>query len=885
VTVGYPAHWEADVVLRDGATRHVRPITVEDADRLRAFHQSLSPETVYFRFFAPYPVLSQRDVERFTTVDHVDRVALVALVGDDIVGVVRYDRIGPDEAEIAFVVRDDHQGRGLGSVLLEHIASAGRERGLRRFTAEVLPNNRKMLAVFEEAGYASETSYEDGVVHLDFDLAVTEDALDVMEAREHRSEARSVQRLLSPRSVVVVGASRRPDTVGQTLLRDLVDSGFTGQVYAVNPRATEPILGVPTYASVADLPGPVDLALVAAPAAQVLDVVRDCAGQGVLGLVVVSGGFAEAGAEGRELQRELVAEARANGMRVIGPNCLGVINTDPALSLNASLSPVMPGRGRIGFFSQSGALGIPLLETVIRRGLGLSTFVSAGNRADVSANDLMQHWEEDPATDVLLLYLESIGNPRKFTRIARRTAPRKPIVAVKSGRSSQGIPLGHTVRASALPAAAVEEMFEQAGVIQVDTVNQLFDVAQMLTFQPLPAGRRVCIVSNSDALSVLAADGCAQHGLEVVGDPIQFRYGATSAEFERVLAAVVDDPAVDSLITLFVPSIGSTGEDVARVLASVAARTSKPIAATVLAVEDVTGLLRRLSPEGVPITGSVPTYPSVEDAVLALAAVTEYALWCAAPAGSTIDLDGVDTAAARAVIADAIDRMGPDAQLPASTVTDLLRCYGINIWPTLPVASAEEAVEAAARFGYPVVLKTTALYLRHRTDLGSVRLDLASDRAVRTAYEGLLRDLGDSIAGSVIVQKMAERGVACRVGATEDALFGPVVSFGLGGVGADLIADRGYRIPPLNDVDAAALVRSPKASPLLFGYRGSEPVDVPALEHLVLRVGRLKDELPDIGELELDPVVVSPDGLAVLGATVRLRPRLDRKDSPLRRLG
>jgi acyl-CoA synthetase (NDP forming)/GNAT superfamily N-acetyltransferase len=885
VTVGYPAHWEADVVLRDGATRHVRPITVEDADRLRAFHSSLSPETVYFRFFAPYPVLSQRDVERFTTVDYVDRVALIALVGDDIVGVVRYDRIGPDDAEIAFVVRDDHQGRGLGSVLLEHIASAGRERGVRRFTAEVLPNNRKMLAVFEEAGYASETSYEDGVVHLDFDLAVTEDALDVMEAREHRSEARSVQRLLSPGSVVVVGASRRPDTVGQTLLRDLVDSGFTGEVYAVNPRATEPILGVPTYASVADLPGPVDLALVAVPAAQVLGVVRDCAGQGVLGLVVVSGGFAEAGAEGRELQRELVAEARANGMRVIGPNCLGIINTDPALSLNASLSPVMPGRGRIGFFSQSGALGIPLLETVIRRGLGLSTFVSAGNRADVSANDLMQHWEEDPATDVLLLYLESIGNPRKFTRIARRTAPRKPIVAVKSGRSSQGIPLGHTVRASALPAAAVEEMFAQAGVIQVDTVNQLFDVAQMLTFQPLPAGRRVCIVSNSDALSVLAADGCAQHGLDVVGDPIQFRYGATSAEFERVLAAVVDDPAVDSLITLFVPSIGSTGEDVARVLASVAARTAKPIAATVLAVEDVTGLLRRLSPEGVPITGSVPTYPSVEDAVLALAAVTEYALWCAAPAGSTIDLDGVDTAAARTVIADAIDRLGPDAELPGSTVTELLRCYGINTWPTLPVGSAEEAVEAAARLGYPVVLKTTALYLRHRTDLGSVRLDLASDRAVRTAYEGLLRDLGDSIADSVIVQKMAERGVACRVGATEDALFGPVVSFGLGGVGADLIADRGYRIPPLNDVDAAALVRSPKASPLLFGYRGSEPVDVPALEHLVLRVGRLKDELPDIGELELDPVVVSPGGLAVLGATVRLRPRLDRKDSPLRRLG
>lgn len=880
----YPAQWEADVVLRDGGTAHLRPIRADDADRLRDFHSRLSAETIYFRFFAPYPVLSDRDVKRFTVVDYDQRAAIVATVGDAIVGVVRYDQVKPAEAEVAFVIRDDYQGRGLGSVLLEHIAAAARERGVRRFVAEVLPANNKMLEVFRQAGYGPHTSMEDGYLLMEFTIEPTESSRAVMEAREHRAEARSIERLLAPRSVAVVGASDRPDSVGETLVRNLMDSGFQGEVYAVNRSANGAIRGLPTYARVSDIPGEVDLSLVAVPAAAVLDVADDCAAKGVLGLVVVSSGFAEVGGDGRQLQRALVTRARANGMRVIGPNCLGVINTDPAVSLNASLSPVMPGRGRIGFFSQSGALGVALLETIVTRGLGLSTFVSAGNRADVSGNDLIQYWEDDPATDVLLLYLESIGNPRKFSRIARRTSRSKPIVAVKSGRSSQGIPLGHTVRATQLPAAAVDEMFHQSGVIQVETLSELFDVAMLLSFQPLPQGRRVSIIGNSDALAVLAADAAATRGLQLVGDPHTFRPGASPAEFGRVLAAVVDDPAVDSVVVLFVPPLNASGQNVARELGQVAGRATKPIVATVLAVEGASELLRRVSPDGVPVVGSVPAYAAVEDAVRALGAVTTYAEWRRTARGQVPELADIDPESARDLVEAELMRSVEGCELPGSALTELLRLYGVNLWPTEPVPTADAAVEAADRLGYPVVLKASVPHLMHRTDLGGVRLDLGSESAVRGAYEQFLETFGPQIADELVVQRMAGRGVACVVETSEDALFGPVVSFGIGGVVTELVEDRGYRIPPLSDLDAAALVRSPKAAPLLFGYRGAETMDVAALEDLLLRVSRLADDLPELARLELNPVLATPSGIAVLSGCGRLAPPVARRDSGVRRL-
>ncbi|HEX6918924.1 MAG TPA: bifunctional GNAT family N-acetyltransferase/acetate--CoA ligase family protein [Actinomycetes bacterium] len=867
----YPAHWEADVVLRDGGTAHLRPIRPDDADRLVRFQGRLSDETIYFRFFSLYRELSPRDVERFTVVDHVDRVALIALVGDEMIGVVRYDRVGPDEAEVAFNIEDAHQGRGLGSVFLEHIAAAARERGISRFIADVLPANRKMLHVFEEAGYVVQHEYEDGVVRLEFGLEPTETSIEVRQAREHRAESRSVERLLRPASVAVVGVSRSPHSIGHTVLRHLLDGRFKGEVYAVNPRATE-VAGVTAYPSVRDVPGGVELAVVAVPAADVEAVVEDCAAKGVLGLVVLSSGYAETGEEGRERQRRLVRLARANGMRVIGPSSFGVINTEGDVSLNASLSPVMPQRGRVGFFSQSGALGVALLDNVVRRGLGLSTFVSAGNRVDVSGNDLMQYWEEDPATDAVMLYLESIGNPRKFSRLARRLARRKPVVVVKSGRSRRGAPHGHVVRETSAPAAAIEALFRQAGVIRVESIHQLFDVGQLVAHQPLPTGRRVAILGNSAALGVLAADACEEAGLELVGEPLDLGAEATAADFRSALAAVFDDPGVDSVVALFIPPLRTRDEEVAQVLAAAASRGSKTVVSTFLGMRGVPEVLR-------PARGphAVPSYPTPEDAVRALAAVTDYARWRATPAGRSIEPPGIDVVGARAVVAEAL---GDEeyVELDQQTLTRLLGCYGIELWPTVPVTDAAQVVEAADRLGYPVALKTLAPHLRHRSDLGGVVLNINNRREVRAAFAGMSRRLGPAAAEHFVLQRMAPTGVATVVGSVEDPLFGPVVSFGLGGVATELLGDRAYRIPPLTDLDVRDLVRTVRAAPLLFGHRGAEFVDVAALEDLLARVAHLADDLSEVAALELNPVQVSPSGVSVLAASGRLARPAARTD-------
>ncbi|HEU0041759.1 MAG TPA: GNAT family N-acetyltransferase, partial [Jiangellaceae bacterium] len=427
-----PRHWSSDVLLLDGRTAHIRPIRPDDDDRLVTFYSRVSDESKYFRFFSPMPVLSDRDVQRFTHVDHHDRVAFVLTVANKMIAVGRFDKITdgsdgePVEAEVAFLVQDAHQGRGIAQLLLEHLAQAGRERGIERFVAEVLPDNQKMIRTFRDAGYRVVSGYEDGVMMLEFPIDPTDTSVGVMSSREHRAEAASIVRFFHPRSVAVIGASRRQDTIGAALVRNLVTGNFTGRVYAVN-QSSEAVSGLPAYSSVNEIPDDVDVAVVAVPAEAVEDVVLDCAAKGVHGLVVISAGFAETGEEGRIRQRRLLGLSRSYGLRLIGPNCLGVINTDPAFSLNASLSTVMPPGGRAGFFCQSGALGVAILEKVARRGLGLSSFVSAGNRADVSGNDLLQYWEEDDATEVVLLYLESIGNPRKFSRIARRVSQRKPI--------------------------------------------------------------------------------------------------------------------------------------------------------------------------------------------------------------------------------------------------------------------------------------------------------------------------------------------------------------------------------------------------------------------------------------------------------------------------
>ena len=883
--MNYPRDWEADVVLRDGGAAHLRPITPQDAEALQRFHVALSPESVFLRFFSAMPrLLSDRDLQRFTTVDHAGRVALVALVGDEIVGVARYDRIDERQAEVAFSVSDAHQGRGLGSVLLEHLAAAARERGIHRFVADVLPQNKKMVMVFREAGYEVTSHFQNGVIALAFDIDPTNRSLAVMEAREHRSEATSLQALINPRAIVVVGASRDPNSIGGRVLQHVIEAGFTGKVHAVNPQALE-VQGVQSYASVGDVPGPIDVAVVAVPAGAVLDVVRECGRVGVRGLIVMSGGFAEAGAEGLDRQRDLVRVARMHGMRVIGPNSMGMLNTEPQMRLNASLAGHLPPSGGLGLFSQSGALGVAVLASAARRGLGVSSFVSAGNRADVSANDCMQYWEEDPNTAVMGLYLESIGNPRKFSRVARRLSRNKPVVVVKSGVSGYGVPPGHAVRSSRAPREALDSLLRQAGVVRVDNMHQLFDVAQLLLHQPLPTGARIGVVGNSHAMAVLVADAATSWGLEIGAQPVIVRPQANAAEFQEALDRGYADAEIDAVVACFVPPLGALDTDVLRALVDVSGASNKTTVACLLGLRGVADVALDPAPSAKDrAPRSLPAYPTPEDAVLALAAVVRYSQWRRRAPGVRVDPTGVDRARAR----DLVERLLADVESPAvvplatDDVCALLACYGIAVWPTVTVTREQEAVEAAERLGWPVALKTTDQRLRHRQELGGVVLDVAGPAELRAHQRAMTPRLGEG--SSFVVQHMAPAGTSCVLRTMEDALFGPVVSFGLAGVAFDLLGDVAHRIPPLTDVDVADLIRSVRAAPRLTGYQGSPPLDVAALEDIVARLSCLADDLPEVAELELNPVIAAERGVAVAGATAHLAHPAGRTDGTRRSL-
>ena len=868
---GYPEHWEADILLRDGRTAQLRPILADDAEGFVEFYGRVSEQSKYFRFFAPMPRLSDRDVRRFTQVDHRDRVAFVLTVGGQILSVGRYDVIDAAEgrAEVAFLVQDQHQGRGMGQVLLEHLAQAARERGLKRFVAEVLPENRRMIQVFRDQGYQVAGGWEEGVMHLEFDIDPTDTAMGVIAAREHRSEAASIAAFLNARSVAVIGASRRSDTIGALLVRNLVLGDYAGRVYVVNPAA-DAVAGMPAYPSVSDIPGDVDVAIVAVPADAVQDVVLDCANKGVHGLIVISSGFAETGEEGRKRQRKLLGLARSYGLRLIGPNCLGIINTASDISLNASLAPVLPPRGRAGFFCQSGALGSAILEKVGGRGLGLSTFVSAGNRADVSGNDLLQYWEEDDATEVILLYLESIGNPRKFSRIARRVSRRKPIIAVRSGRTTQGVPMGHAVRQIAAPPEAVDAMFRQAGIIQVDTLDEMFDVAQLLAHQPLPTGSRVAIVGNSDALGLLAIDAAAASGLTVTSANA-LGADATADDFEHALDAAIDDHHVDAVVAVYIPPLEAPGLEVAHVLAAVGEQSDKPLVSTFLGREGVPELLRVPDLAGHTAgRGSVPSYPAVEAAVRALARVVEYSSWLQRQDESSGVLEEVDVEAARRLVTDVLAEAPGGRELTDDELTQLLGCYGVELWDRVHVDSFDEAVAAAERLGWDVVLKATAERLRQRPDMAHVWRNIDDAEEMRDAWDSLTELSHAATDGDFVVQSTSPPGVPVTIGGLEDALFGPAVYFGVAGALTELVGDRTYRIPPVSVLDAAETVRGIRAAPLLFGYRGSEPVDVPAVEDLVRRVAQLKIDLPQVIELDLALVHATTAGCAVLHATARV---------------
>jgi acyl-CoA synthetase (NDP forming)/RimJ/RimL family protein N-acetyltransferase len=878
----YPRKWEADVVLSDGGVVHLRPIVPSDADRLVAFHGKLSERTRYLRYFGAYPRIPQRDLERFSVVDHHDRVAFVALLGDDIVAVGRYERLGDGpSAEVAFVVDDGHQGRGLGSILLEHLAAAASESGLRRFVAEVLAENSAMVRVFRDAGYQVSRAMEDGVLHLEFDIESTEESLAVARAREQAAEARSVHNLLHPRSVAVIGASTDPTKVGYVVLSNLLAADFAGTVYPVNAEHRS-VRGVRAYKSVLEIPDPVDLAVVAVPADQVESVLDGALAKGVKTLLIVSAGFAEAGPHGLHAELRLVGEARAHGMRVVGPNALGVLNTGHSVRLNASLAPRLPARGRTGFFCQSGALGTAILADAEARGLGLSTFVSAGNRADVSGNDLLQYWETDPNTDLVLLYLESFGNPRKFARLARRLGRSKPIVAVKSGRHAVRPQLA--ANSAEVDEASVQALFEQAGVVRVEDLAQLFDTALVFAHQPLPAGPRVGIVGNSSAIGLLAADTARAQGLRLAFDPVDVGPQAGPDEFAAAVREALNSPDTDALVAVFVPPIAIPGTAYARALREAVQSLDqrKPIVSTFLAAEGVPAELAVNGEDGAPGRGSIPSFASPERAVSALAKVVRYAAWRQRPQGHLIRPSDVHAEAAQQIVREILESGGDkNVVLEDHDIVRLLGCYGIDVVPFQVVASADSAVAAAGELGYPVTVKAVDERLRGRPDLAGVRLDLGSADAVRRGYHDL-REVSHE--DEMYVQKMTPKGISCLIGLQDDPSFGTLVSFGLSGLVSTLLGDRAYRAVPLTDVDAATLVREPKSAPLLTGYRGDEPADLAALQDMVLRVAALAEDNPEVRALSLDPVMASPEGAFVANARIVLGPPPARPDTGPRRL-
>jgi acetyl coenzyme A synthetase (ADP forming)-like protein len=820
-----------DVLLADGTTARLRPIRPDDGPAIAALFAGLSRDSTVMRFFGPHKV-TDAEIDRLLHLDGVDDAALAVERAGELVALAEYDRQpGSFDAEVAFVVADRFQGRGLGTLLLEHLAAAARRAGIRRFVVDTLAINSKMLGVLRAAGFARQYERDATVTRVVLDIAPSPEAAEAAEERDRVATLRSMERLLRPRSIAVIGASRQPGTVGYELLRNLVAGGFTGPVYPVNPEATS-VASLPAWPSIDAVPGPVDLAVVAVPAASVLPVIEACGAAGVGGLVVISAGFAETGPAGAAAQLELTRAAHRLGMRLIGPNCFGVVNADPEVSMNATFAARAPRGGRIGFASQSGGLGIAILGEAERRGLGLSAFVSMGNKADVSSNDLLTWWEADPGTDVVLLYIESFGNPPKFSRLARRVGRSKPIVAVKSGRSGAGTRAAssHTA-APASPERAVDALFEQTGVIRVDTVEELFDVGAVLAQQPLPPGDRVGIVGNAGGPGVLAADAVAGHGLSVpelspalqqalheflppeagVANPVDMVASATAASYQRATELLLHSGEVDSVIVLFTPPLVTTATDVAdAVVAAVDgahdAGIAIPVLASFLGTDDARHRLRAAR-------RPVPCFTYPESAARALAHAVRHARWRQRPASTFAELDDLQPNAARQLLDDGSEQPGADRDaegrrvLTGDRAQQVLACYGIGLGAAPPTGGPDDGMV-----------------------------------------------------------------VTLRVTVTRDEVFGPVVVVGSGGRWAHLIDDRATGVAPLTVADARSLVLGRPTSALLHGGGGTPPADIDGLVDLVLRLCRLAEDLPELLSAELDPVLAGPAGPVITDARLTVTP-------------
>ena len=874
----YPSHWEADIALRDGSAAHLRPILPTDADALQDFHQRQSEQSRYLRFFAAMPTLSRRDLDRFTHVDHVDRVALVALVGAEIVAVGRYDRTEPRSAEVAFNVSDSRQGTGLASVLLEHLAAAARERGINEFTAEVLPQNTKMIKVFTETGFDVARVLDDGVVMVSFRIDPTARSLAVMAEREHRAESRAMERLLHPQSVLLIGVSSRADSAGGRFLTALEDSGYGGTVHLISRDVLE-VRGHRTWARVGDVPGPVDLAVIALRPEACLEAIEECAAIGVRSVLIPTEGFSDSD-EGRLLQRELVARARLHGMRLLGPGSLGFLRTgDDAISV--SLAPRMPQPGTVALAGQSTALSAMLLAGTDARGIGLHEFVGVGNRADVSLNDTLQHWEDDERVGVIGLALESMGNPRKFTRIARRLTRTTPLIVLRPPGSESHLPPGHDVRPFTLPRRAMDQVLDSAGVVRTEGVDHLLDVVDAIGRQGLPLGRRVGLLSNTAALGSSLRGAAGQAGFEVVAENHSVPLSPDPRLIQRAFTTMAALGEVDLVIAGMVDPQIADATEVLRQMSIVARHSEVVLLVCLVTTVDRLAEVQRAVRTDLSLP---PVHATPFTVVRAGAGMLAAALRPEADDAEPAQRDGIDRAAARELVESLTPSPAASAvDLSTAETAALLAAYGIDQLATRRITDAEDALVQAAEIGYPVALKSTDPVLRHRSDLGGVRLAIPDAVQLRHAVESMRRELSYSSA-PLEVQAMAPAGVPMVVRSVEDPSLGPVVSLSVAGDATDLLDDIAYAIPPFSESAAARLVDAPATAVKLRGMRGLPPADRAALADLVVRIGLLAEDLPEVASLELYPVLVAQHGLTVVGARARLAPAPNRTDGARRTL-
>jgi acetate---CoA ligase (ADP-forming) len=889
----YPAHREATVVLRDGSTLAVRPIRAEDEPALQRFFAGLSLESRVFRFFAAV-ANADASVRRMVDVDYTTRYGIVAVSGAErrVVGHAMYVAIEPAKAELALAVADEYQGRGLGTILLGQLAEAALEAGIQVLEAVVRPENHRMLDVLRESGFPIHSRSEPGEVHAELPTALSPDALRRFEDRDRIAAVAAVTHILAPRSVAVIGVGRARGGIGAELFHNLVTMGFTGPMYPVNPAATE-IEGMTAYPSVLDVPGDVDLAVVTVPAESVVAVATQCAQKGVRGLVVITAGFAEAGPEGAALQQQLVDICRASGMRLVGPNCMGVINTSPEVRLDATFAPDRPVRGRAGFLSQSGGLGIAVMARAQAIGSGVSSFVSVGNKADISGNDLIQFWETDPETALIMLYLESFGNPRKFARIARRVSRQKPILAVKSGRTPAGTRAtsSHTGALLSASDVTVDALFQQAGVIRTDTLAELFDAALLMGSQPLPAGNRVAILTNAGGPAILCADACEAAGLVVpalpaevrsslagflpaaasTANPVDMIASASAQDYRRAIEVLSGCDGIDSLIVIFTPPLVTRAHDVVRAIHSAtrAMRRRIPVL-TVFMSKDTTPRLVRSGDV------AIPHYPFPENPARALGMAARYAAWRATPEETIVSPQGVDRDRATGSIAAALARH--EEWMSSEAAAELLACYGVPLVETRHADTPAEAGRVARDLGAVVALKAIAPGVLHKSDVGGVRLGIKPG-AVERAAEAMAANFEK--AGHAIVrfqvQPMVPSGVETIVGVVQDAHFGPVLACGAGGTATELLRDVAVRITPIARGEAERMVRSLRTFPLLDGYRGAPKADVAALVDVLLRVSALVENHAQVAEMDLNPLIVHPGGAVAVDFRVRLEAAVGRR--------